>query len=205
MPLDPIASSHMELEERIVNQLHSALGISAQTIEHYSPVIADASEQLLACLMSEHKIICAGNGASQSIANYFTTTLMQRFREDRPGLPALALGADSGITTGTAEESGYVQTYARQIQALGQPGDVLVLISSSGNDRNLIQAIQAAHDREMQVIAITGRDGGNITALLEPTEIEICVAAEDDPAIHLAQMLTLQCLLDLIEFQLFGA
>lgn len=195
----------MELEERIVNQLHSALGTSAQTIEHYSPVIADASEQLLACLMSEGKIICAGNGASQSLANYFTTLLMQRFRNERPGLPAIALGADSGVTTGTAEESGYVTTYARQIQALGQPGDVLVVISSSGRDRNLIQAIQAAHDREMPVIAITGKDGGNLTSLLEPSEIEICVPADDEPDIHLAQMLTLHCLLDLIEYQLFGA
>jgi D-sedoheptulose 7-phosphate isomerase len=195
----------MELEERIINQLHTSLGVSAQTIEHYAPIIADASELLMQCLMAEGKVLTAGNGAGQSLASYLTTLLMQRFRHERPGLPALTLGSDMGLTSGTAEESGFVASYARQIQALGQPGDLLVLISSSGKDRNLIQAIQAAHEREMSVIAITARDGGDVTSLLVPQEIEICIPADDEPAIHLAQMLTIHCLIDLVEFQLFGA
>ena len=107
--------------------------------------------------------------------------------------------------TGISHDSGYAEVYARQIQALGQAGDILVVISTGGRDASLVQAVQAAHDRDMQVIALTGRDGGNMTALLRPEEIEFCIASDDDPCIHMAHTLILHSLVDLIEFQLFGA
>ncbi len=195
----------MELEERIVNHFHQTLDVSAQTIEHYTPVIAEAAEAMLGCLVSESKILTAGNGASAALANHFTALLMNRFRQERPGLPSIALSSNSSVLSGIADDSGYAEVYARQIQAVGQPGDLLFVISPSGRDASLVQAIQSAHDREMQVIALTGRDGGNMTALLQPEEIEICVPSDDDPSIHLAQTLVIHTLVDLIEFQLFGA
>lgn len=195
----------MELEEKVVSHFHQSLDVSAQTIEHYTPVIAEASEVILQCLVSESKVLCAANGASAALAMHFTSLLMDRFRQERPGLPCIALNSDSTVLSGIADDSGYAEVYARQIQAIGQPGDILLVISPSGRDASLVQAIQAAHDRELQVIALTGRDGGNMTALLRPEEIEICVPTDDQPAIHLAQTLVLHTLVDLIEHQLFGS
>lgn len=195
----------MELEDRIIGHFHSTMDICAQTIEHYTPLIAEASEIILPCLVSEHKILCAGNGVSASLASQFSTMLMSRFRHERPGLPCSVLNGDTSVLSGIAHDSGYAEVYARQIQALGQPGDILLVISPTGRDASLVQAIQAAHDRDMLVIALTGRDGGNMTALLRPEEIEICIAADDDPSVHMAHTLILHTLTDLIEFQLFGA
>lgn len=195
----------MELEDRIFSHFHNSMDICAQTIEHYTPLIAEASELMLNCLVSEQKIICAGNGASASIASQLATLLMNRFRHERPGLPCLSLNGSDTILSGIAQDSSYAEVYARQIQALGQAGDILFVISSDGKDASLVQAIQAAHDREMQVIALTGRDGGDMTALLRPEEIELCIAAEDEAGILLAHTLVLHTLIDLIEFQLFGA
>lgn len=195
----------MELEEKVVSHFHQSLDVSAQTIEHYTPVIAEASEAILQCLVSESKILCAANGPSAALGMHFTSLLMNRFRQERPGLPCIALNSDSTVLSGIADDSSYAEVFARQIQAIGQPGDILLVISPSGRDASLVQAIQAAHDREVQVIAITGRDGGNVTALLRPEEIEICVPSDDQPSIHLAQTLVLHTLIDLIEHQLFGS
>ncbi len=195
----------MELEERIIGHFHSTMDTCAQTIEHYTPMIAEASEIILPCLVSEGQILCAGNGASAAIAAQFSAQLLNRFRHDRPGLPCSVLNASSAVMSGIAHDSGYAEVYARQIQALGRAGDILLVISTGGRDASLVQAIQAAHDRDMQVIALTGRDGGNMTALLRPEEIEFCIASDDDPCIHMAHTLILHSLTDLIEFQLFGA
>ncbi|MGB2131444.1 MAG: SIS domain-containing protein, partial [Marinobacterium sp.] len=98
----------------------------------------------------------------------------------------------------------FADVYAKQIRALGQPGDILLLISTHGRANSLVQAIQAAHDREMMVIALSGGDGGNMAALLLPDEIEICIPGSEDALIHGAHLLVLHCLCDLIEYQLFG-
>jgi D-sedoheptulose 7-phosphate isomerase len=131
--------------------------------------------------------------------------LLSRFRHERPGLPALALNADSAAMSAISEDSSFAEVYAKQIRALGQPGDVLLAISPDGRGASMVQAIQAAHDREMQVIALTGGDGGNMTALLERDEIEICVPSDDEALVYDAQLLVLHCLCDLIDYQLFGA
>lgn len=195
----------MELEDRIVSQFHSSMDINAHTIEHYTPMIAHAGELLLHCLVNENKILCVGNGGSAALAQHFCALLLNRYRHERPGLPAIALSADSAALTAISEDSSFSDIYSKQIRALGQPGDVLLVISTHGRANNLVQAIQAAHDREMMVIALTGYDGGNTTALLRPDEIEICVPADDDVLIHDAHLLVLHCLCDLIDYQLFGA
>ncbi|ANG61941.1 phosphoheptose isomerase [Marinobacterium aestuarii] len=195
----------MELEDRIVSQFHSSMDINAHTIEHYTPMIASAGEQLLHCLVNENKILCVGNGGSAALVQHFCALLLNRYRHERPGLPALALSADSATLTAISEDSGFSDIYSKQIRALGQPGDILLMVSTHGRANNLVQAIQAAHDRDMSVIALTGYDGGNTTALLRPDEIEICVPADDDVLIHDAHLLVLHCLCDLIDYQLFGA
>lgn len=195
----------MELEDRIINLFHNSMDTNAHTIEQYTPLIAHASELMLATLASELKILCVGNGGSAALAQHFSALLLSRFRNERPGLPALALGADSAALTGVAEESSFSDVYSKQVRALGQPGDILLVVSSQGKSNSLVQAVQAAHDREMSVIAITGGDASNISALLRPDEVEISVPSEDNAMIYGAHVLILHCLCDLIEFQLFGA
>lgn len=104
-----------------------------------------------------------------------------------------------------SEDSSFAEVYAKQIRALGQPGDILLAISANGRGTSLVQAIRAAHDREMMVIALTGGDGGNMAALLDRDEIEICVPSDDESLVYDAQLLVLHCLCDLIDYQLFGA
>lgn len=195
----------MELEDRIIQQFHQSMEVNAQTIEQLTPIIATASVQMLQCLISEQKILCAGNGASGSLAQHFGSLMINRFRHERPGLPVVTLNADSVAMGAIAEDSGFADIFSKQIRAIGMPGDILLAISANGRSASLVQAIQAAHDRDMTVIAMTGSDGGNMTALLRPDETEICIPSSDEILVHYAQMLTLHSLADLIDFQLFGA
>ena len=195
----------MELEDRIVSQFHNAMEINAQTIEYYTPVIAEAAELFLSCLVSESKILCVGNGGGAALAQHFSALMLNRFRQERPGLPAMTLSSDGGALSGISNDSSFAEVYAKQVRALGQPGDILLAISATGRGNNLVQAIQAAHDREMTVIALTGGDGGNMTALLGPDEIEICIPSTDESLVYDAQLLVLHCFCDLVDYQLFGA
>lgn len=195
----------MELEDRIINLFHNSMDTNAHTIEQYTPLIAHASEVMLATLASELKIICIGNGGSAALASHFSSVLLNRLNHERPGLPAITLGSDHAALTGIAEDNGFSEAYAKQIRALGQPGDVLLVISNTGKSNSLVQAVQAAHDRDMTVVAITGHDSSNLSALLRPDEVEICVPSDDHAMIYGAHLLILHCLCDLIEYQLFGA
>lgn len=195
----------MELEERIVSLFHNSMDTCAHTIEQYTPLIAHASELLMATLASEQKILCIGNGGSAALAQHFSTLLLSRYRHERPGLPALTLSTDAAAITGIAEDGSFSDAYAKQVRALGQPGDVLLVLSNQGRSNSLVQAIQAAHDREMSVVAITGSSSSNIAALLRPDEVEICVPSDDNPMIFSAHLLILHCLCELIDYQLFGA
>lgn len=195
----------MELDDRIIQQFHHSMEINAQTIEQFTPMIATASMQIFQCLISEQKVLCAGNGASGGLAQHFGTLLINRFRHERPGLPIITLNADSAAITAIAEDGGFADIYSKQIRALGMPGDIFIGISASGRSASLVQAIQAAHDREMIVITLTGAEGGNMTALMRPDETEICIPSSDEVLVHHAHLLVLHSLADLIDFQLFGA
>jgi D-sedoheptulose 7-phosphate isomerase len=195
----------MELEDRIINLFHHSMDTNAHTIEQYTPLIAHASELMMGSIASELKVVCVGNGGSAALAQHFSSLLLNRFRHERPGLPAITVGTDTAALTGIAEESSFSDVYAKQIRAIGQPGDVLLVISNQGKSNSLVQAIQAAHDRDMTVVAITGYHSSNISALLRPDEVEICVPSEDSAMIFGAHLLILHCLCDLIDYQLFGA
>jgi D-sedoheptulose 7-phosphate isomerase len=195
----------MELEDRIINLFHHSMDTNAHTIEQYTPLIAHASELMMGSIASELKVVCIGNGGSAALAQHFSSLLLNRFRHERPGLPAITVGTDTAALTGIAEESSFSEVYAKQIRAIGQPGDVLLVISNQGKSNSLVQAIQAAHDRDMTVVAITGHHSSNISALLRPDEVEICVPSEDSAMIFGAHLLILHCLCDLIDYQLFGA
>ncbi len=192
------------MNQRVYNLFQQSVEAKMQVGEELTPLIASASDKLVASLLEEKKILVCGNGASAAIAQVFSSCLMDRYEKERPGLPAIWLGSNIATYTAIASDSAYSDVFAKPIRAIGQEGDVLVVFSSSGNSSNLVQAIAAAHDRNISVIAITGRDGGDIASLLDNNDIEICVSVNSRGRIHEIHLLTVFCLCDLIDHKLFG-
>src|SRR5690606_18620723 len=155
--------------------------------------------------LNGHKIITCGNGISAAQAQTLTAALINRFEHERPSLPAINIGADQVTSSAIASEFNPNELYAKQIRAIGQGGDFLVLINATGSSGDLLQAISAAHDREMSVIALTGRDSDDIAALLDNRDIELKVPDAPLARIHELHLLIVFCLCDLIEQQLFGS
>src|SRR5690554_1861413 len=168
-------------------------------------LIEAAGQRMVEALLNGGKILTCGNGGSAGDAQHFSSELLNRFERERPSLPAIALTTDSSRLTSIANDYSYNEVFSKQIRALGQPGDVLLAISTSGNSANVIQAIQAAHDREMLVVALTGRDGGGMASLLLPEDVEIRVPAKVTARIQEVHLLAIHCLCDLIDNQLFGS
>lgn len=156
-------------------------------------------------LVNEGKILACGNGGSAGDCQHFSSELLNRFERERPSLPALALTTDTSTLTSIANDYSYNEVFSKQVRALGQPGDILLAISTSGNSANVVQAIQAAHDRDMAVVALTGRDGGDMASLLGQDDCEIRVPATSTARIQEVHLLVIHCLCDLIDEQLFGS
>lgn len=168
------------------------------------PTIVQAGELMAQCLLDGHKILSCGNGGSAADAQHFSSEMLNRYERDRPSLPALALTTDTSTLTSIANDYHYNEVFAKQIRALGQAGDILLAISTSGNSHNILLAIQAAHDRGLHVIALTGDEGGKVATLLENNDIHICVPAQSIARIQETHLLIIHCLCDLIDSILFG-
>lgn len=166
--------------------------------------IATTSQTIVNCLLNEGKILTCGNGASAALAQILTNNLLHRFERDRPSLPTINLGCSLPNITSIASEQHINDIFAKEIRAYGHPNDILVVLSSSGNPPNLVQAVQAAHDKNMTVIALTGRNGGNIGAILDEGDKEIRAPSDFRARIHEVHLLIIFCLCDLIDEQLFG-
>jgi len=167
-------------------------------------MIAEASEEMVQALLEGFKILTCGNGGSACDALHFSSEMLNRFKQERPGLPAIALTADMATLTSIANDFHFSDVFAKQIRALGQPGDLLLAISTSGNSPNIISAIKAAHDKNMGVIALTGHDGGKIVDYLQEKDIEIRVPAYETARIQETHLLIIHCMCDIIDFRLFG-
>ncbi len=192
------------MDQRVITLFHESIEAKMHAGEHLAPLIASASHLLVNALLSEKKILTCGNGISAAQAQIFTACLIHRFEQERPSLPAFNLGADFTTQTAIASESSANDIYAKQIRALGNAGDVLLLLTSTGKSSSLLQAVSAAHDKDMQVIALTAGDGGDIAALLDTNDVELRAPLNSKPRIHEVHLLTLFCLCDLIDQQLFG-
>ncbi|MDP3976640.1 MAG: phosphoheptose isomerase [Pseudomonas sp.] len=195
----------MEMQDRIRQLFLASIETKQQALEVLVPFIEQGSLAMAQALLSEGKILTCGNGGSAGDAQHFSSELLNRFERERPSLPAIALTTDSSTITSIANDYSYNEIFSKQIRALGQPGDVLLAISTSGNSANVIQAIQAAHDREMTVVALTGRDGGGMASLLLPEDVEIRVPSKVTARIQEVHLLVIHCLCDLIDCQLFGS
>jgi len=164
--------------------------------------IARAAADITQCLLTEGKILSCGNGGSAGDAQHFSSEMLNRFEMERPGLPAISLTTDTSTITSIANDYAFKEVFSKQVRALGRDGDVLLAISTSGRSKNVMQAIKAAHDRGMSVIALTGRDGGDIAGLLNEHDIEIRVPATSTARIQEVHILIIHCLCDLIDQQL---
>lgn len=194
----------MNSEDRI-NQLFNA---SADTIraaaEKLSSSIVAAGDLMIAALASGGKLLCCGNGGSAAEAQHLSSELLNRFERERPGLPGLALTTDSSTLTSIANDFAYDQVFARQVAALGHPGDLLVALSTSGQSANVLEAVQAAQERQLRVIALTGHDGGQLAALMRERDVEIRVPADSTARIQEVHLLVIHCLCDYVDHSLFG-
>ena len=151
-----------------------------------------------------HFEVTGGNGGSAGDAQHFSSEMLNRFEMERPGLPAVALTTDSSTLTSIANDYSYDQVFSKQVNALGQQGDILLAISTSGNSTNVNRAIQAAHDREMQVIALSGKQGGDMASLLTADDVEIRVPSDSTARIQEVHLLAIHCICDLVDHQLLG-
>ena len=195
----------MTLLERINQYIAQSIETQVKVAEEVSTEVAKAAETIAECLLSEHKLLICGDGTSGAIAQIFTSHMIHHFEQERPSLPALCLCANNTTTTAIAKNGNYNEIYAKQIRALGFENDILFNICSNGDSPNSVQAVQAAHERNLQVITLTaGDDGGNINRLLGPNDIEIRIPSNSKPHIHESHLLIVHCLLGLIDTQLFG-
>ena len=195
----------MDMQHRIRQLFTDSIETKTRAMDVLGPSIEQASQLMVNALLSERKILSCGNGGSAGDAQHFSSELLNRFERERPSLPAIALTTDSSTITSIANDYSYEEVFSKQIRALGQAGDVLLAISTSGNSANVVQAIQAAHDRDMHVVALTGRDGGAMTSLMLPDDVEIRVPARSTARIQEVHLLAIHCLCDLIDRQLFGS
>lgn len=190
--------------ERIKINFTDSIQIKINSADSILNIIAEANEEIVQVLLEGHKILTCGNGGSACDALRFSSEMLNRFKQERPGLPAIALTSDISTLTSIANDYHFSDVFAKQIRAIGQTGDVLVAISTSGNSANIINAIRAAHDKNMNVIALTGCDGGKLADHLYEKDIEIRVPAYDTARIQETHLLILHCLCDIIDFRLFG-
>ncbi len=192
------------LEQRIEQHFIDSADLKYQAAQVLSKPIASAIAAILACVTSGGKVLACGNGGSAADAQHFAAEFVGRFERERPELGAIALTTDSSIITAVANDYSFEQIFAKQVRALGQAGDVLLAITTSGNSGNVLAAIEAAHEREMTVVALTGRGGGKMNQALRETDVHICVPHDRTARVQEVHLLTIHCICDGVDALLLG-
>lgn len=194
----------MDIDLRIRNHFIDSIETKRNALEELIIPIKHAANCISDSLLNEGKVLSCGNGGSAGDAQHFSAELLNRFEIERPGLPAVALTTDSSTLTAIANDYEYDQIFSKQILALGTNRDVLLAISTSGNSPNIVKAVQAAHERNMQVLSLTGNKGGKLAKLLKGDDIEIRVPSDRTARIQEIHLLVIHCLCDIIDAILFG-
>ena len=194
----------MDHVANVRHHFQDAIALKQRMSETLAPAIAGAGEALAAALRRGHKALACGNGGSAADCQHFAAELVGRFERERPGLPAVALTVDTSALTAIANDYSYDAVFSKQVEALGREGDVLLALSTSGNSRNVIEAMKAARSRGMAVIALTGRDGGAMAKMLGPGDHHLNVAHPRTMRIQEVHILALHCLCDIVDNVLHG-
>ncbi|TDJ47164.1 MAG: phosphoheptose isomerase [Gammaproteobacteria bacterium] len=190
--------------QRILKHFEESIEVKRESMSTLGNAIASATESMTAALNGGGKILSCGNGGSAGDAQHFSAEMLNRFERERPGLPAIALTADSSTLTAIANDYAYEQIFSKQVLALGNANDCLLAISTSGNSPNVLAAVHAAHEKEMRVVALTGRDGGSTAQALKDADIEIRVPSMRTARIQEVHLVVIHCLCDGIDQAIFG-
>src|SRR5574340_798907 len=199
-----LSGTPMDLVSRISENFSESAHLKLQSMDALAGPIAAAAERMVQCLKHDGKILACGNGGSAADSQHFSAELLNRFEMERPGLAAIALTTDTSTLTSIANDYDYDQVFARQVKALGQPGDILLAISTSGNSPSVLQSVAAAHARNMHVIALTGRSGGGLAEQMQEDDVFLCVPAESTARIQEVHLLAIHCLCDAVDSVLLG-
>ena len=194
----------MSIRDEVIQLFDASIETKHAAKEILADPIAAAVELITTAFSAGNKILSCGNGGSAADAQHFSAELVCRFERERPGLPAVALTTDSSALTAISNDYNYDEVFAKQVNALGQAGDVLLAISTSGNSANVVRAIEAAHAKGLTVVALTGRDGGHIASLLQNNDVEIRVPSNSTARVQEVHLLTIHCLCHQIDELLFG-
>lgn len=189
--------------EKIKSNFTQSIQTKIAASEVLSGPIEQASTIMVQSLLSGNKILSCGNGGSAGDAQHFSAQLLNRYETERPSLPAIALSTDTSTITSIANDYSYDEVFSKQLRALGNSGDVLLAISTSGNSRNIIKAIEVAVSKDIPIIALTGKDGGDIAGLLGENDVEIRVPSSNTARIQEVHLLVIHCLCDIIDTTLF--
>lgn len=192
------------LVDRIRNSFSDSIQTKINAADSIINIVAEASEEIVQALLEGHKVLTCGNGGSACDAMHFSSEMLNRYKEERPGLPAIALTADMPTITSISNDYHYSDVFAKQIRAIGHAGDILLCYTTSGNSNNIVNAIKAAHDKDMVVIAISGKDGGKIVDHLVERDIEVRVPANETARIQETHLLITHCICEIIDYRLFG-
>jgi len=194
----------MSLQDRIINHFSDSIQTKQDSMASLCELIEFASQKIVESLVNDKKVLTCGNGGSAGDAQHFSSEMLNRYERERPALPAIALTTDTLTITSIANDYHFDEVFTKQLRALGQAGDILLIYTSSGNSSNILSVAKAAHDKGLSVIALTGKDGGALAPLLNETDIEIRVPSESTARIQEVHLLVTHCLCDLIDQQLFG-
>jgi len=194
----------VSIRDQVIQLFDASIETKHAAKEILADPIAAAVERMTAAFKAGNKILSCGNGGSAADAQHFSAELVCRFERERPGLPAVALTTDTSALTAISNDYHYDEVFAKQVKALGQTGDILLAISTSGNSANVVRAIEAAHEKGLTVVALTGRDGGNIATLLQDNDVEIRVPSNSTARVQEVHLLTIHCLCHQIDEVLFG-
>ena len=194
----------MSLQDRIINHFSDSIQTQQDAMTYLCELIEYASQRMVAALLNDKKILTCGNGRSATSTQLLSSAMLSQFERDRPSLPVISLTTDTAAITAIANSYHFDDVFAKQLRALGQSGDILVVYEDGNNSANIAKAITTAHDKDISVIALTGNNGGMIAQLLYETDIEIRVPSNSNARIQEIHILITHCLCDLIDHQLFG-
>ena len=194
----------MDLIERITKQFDESIATKQRSVEELAGPIAVAVEVMVNALTNGNKILACGNGGSAGDCQHFAAELVGRFERERPGLAAIALTTDTSALTAIGNDYSFDEIFSKQVAAIGTSGDILLAISTSGNSRNVIKAIEMAKEREMLVVALTGKKGGKMAGILDQDDVHICVPSDRTARTQEVHLLSIHCICDGIDLMLLG-
>ena len=191
-------------KQRIIGHFSESAELKIQAATELAHPVSEAVELMFTALSNGNRILACGNGGSAAYAQHFSAGLVGRFERERLPLPALSLSTDPSILTAIGNDYSFAEIFSKQVQAFGQAGDVLLAISTSGNSANVVMAIEAAQERDMRIVALTGKGGGAIASLLSDADVHVCVPDDRMTRIQEVHLLIIHCLCDGIDVALFG-